>query len=129
MSGGATDERAPLRQEAEGTPVLLITGALLVTVMFSALLIGTSYFLLRGQEARLRPSGQFDEKTLRVRPRVSEVLQEPFTIPHARPSLRAQQQEELDRFGWIDRRRRIVHIPIDEAMKLVADRAQQGGGP
>jgi hypothetical protein len=37
-------------------------------------------------------------------------------------SLRAQEQARLTSYGWVDRRARLAHIPIDRAMKLVAER-------
>ncbi len=36
---------------------------------------------------------------------------------------RAKQKDALTRFGWVDRKRGIVRIPIDRAMDLVVDPA------
>jgi hypothetical protein len=33
---------------------------------------------------------------------------------------RAAQQQQLDKYGWLDRRRGLVRIPIDQAMRDVA---------
>ena len=130
MSDEPTDDRAPLHQEPEGTPTLLIVAALLGTVCVGTLLVGAAYLVLHEREGRLRPSRQFDEKGLYLRDRVSGVLQQPFEIPYARPSERAEQEEALHRFGWVDRRRGIVQIPIEEAMRMmVGGVAPPGGGP
>lgn len=110
-----------MRHEPEGTPALLITAALLGTAFAGALLVVGAYLWLHALEGRVRPSRVFDEKSLHLRGRVSEVLQEPFDIPKARPKEREQQERGLDTFGWVDRRRRIVRIPIEEAMRLMAE--------
>lgn len=45
-------------------------------------------------------------------------------------ALRAQQAERLSSYGWVDRERNIVHIPIDEAMDRLAERGwSTEGGP
>jgi len=36
--------------------------------------------------------------------------------------LRQQQEKALDTYGWVDRSRGIVHIPIEQAMDLVLER-------
>ena len=36
--------------------------------------------------------------------------------------LRAKDQQELDSYGWVDRTRGIVHIPIEKAMDLILER-------
>jgi len=36
--------------------------------------------------------------------------------------LRRREEEELKSYGWVDREQGIVRIPIDRAMKLVAER-------
>ncbi|HEV6965296.1 hypothetical protein [Roseateles sp.] len=36
---------------------------------------------------------------------------------------RAEQQRRLGGSGWVDARQRIVHIPIDDAMALLLERA------
>jgi hypothetical protein len=40
--------------------------------------------------------------------------------------LRRYEIEQLQTFGWIDRDRGIVHIPIEQAMQHLADRGLQG---
>lgn len=37
-------------------------------------------------------------------------------------AFRAAKEERLDSYGWVDRARQIVHIPIDDAMKRIAAR-------
>jgi hypothetical protein len=130
MSTAGADEPPPLQQEPESVSAPLVSGALVFTLLMGAALIIGAYALLRGREGELRPSRQFGERSLRVRERVSDVLQEPFELAGARPSEREQQEQELHHFGWVDRTHRIVRIPIEEAMRLVVEggQAAKGGG-
>jgi hypothetical protein len=40
--------------------------------------------------------------------------------------LRTKERERLTTYGWVDRERRIVHIPIEQAMELLAARGIAG---
>jgi hypothetical protein len=40
--------------------------------------------------------------------------------------LRAREDAQLDRFGWVDRGKGVVHIPIDDAMALLSKRGLAG---
>lgn len=39
--------------------------------------------------------------------------------------LRHQEDSKLSSYGWVDHEKGIVHIPIDEAMRLFADRSSK----
>ena len=64
-----------------------------------------TYPLAAGQEDRLPP-----EPRLQTNPK--QDLKD----------LRASEDERLSTYGWVDRNGGIVHIPIDEAMKLTLQR-------
>ena len=120
-TAGENGDHPPLREEPEAVSAPLVTGALVFTLLMGAALIIGAYALLRGREGELRPSGRFAERSLRVDGPVGGVLQEPFEIAGARPSEREQQEQELHQFGWVDRTRRIVRIPIEQAMRLIVE--------
>jgi hypothetical protein len=40
--------------------------------------------------------------------------------------LRATEQKQLDGYGWVDRQEGTVHIPIERAMQLLAERRGSG---
>jgi hypothetical protein len=48
------------------------------------------------------------------------------TIYSELQNLEAEQQEELNSVGWVDRDNGIVRIPIDQAMELVVERVAEG---
>ena len=72
--------------------------------------LAPEYPLAAGQETRLPP-----EPRLQTDPRAD--LQE----------LRAHESSVLSSYGWVDRERRIVHIPIERAKQLYLSR-QHGPG-
>jgi hypothetical protein len=67
--------------------------------------IGVQYPLAAGQDRRVPP-----EPRLQTNPR--QDLRD----------LRAAEDKILNSYGWVDRNRGIVRIPIDEAMKLTVQR-------
>ena len=40
-------------------------------------------------------------------------------------ALQDNQRQKLEGYGWVDEKKGVVHIPIDEAMKILADPKQQ----
>jgi hypothetical protein len=38
------------------------------------------------------------------------------------PDMRVAAETRLRQYGWVDRKKQVAHIPIDEAMKIVVDR-------
>lgn len=42
-------------------------------------------------------------------------------------SLRAEEQKRLDSYGWVDRGRGIVHLPIERAMRLLVEHGSGAG--
>jgi hypothetical protein len=43
-------------------------------------------------------------------------------VPTGGPDMRKAAEEQLRHYGWVDRKKQVAHIPIDEAMKIVVDR-------
>jgi hypothetical protein len=43
-------------------------------------------------------------------------------------AMRAQEDAQLDSYGWVDRKAETVHIPIAQAMKLLAERGLPAPG-
>jgi hypothetical protein len=53
----------------------------------------------------------------------------PFVADHRLPKWRAERKAWLDGYGWVDRSKGVVHIPIDQAMQQVASGASPAGAP
>ena len=119
------DDVRPVHEEL---PSRLILRTMLATVMVGASLCFATYLIMRGRMLSLRPSYQFPEQSLPPPREVAEVRQELFHVANPRPTVKDSQRAALDQFGWVDRGRRVVHVPIEDAIDLVVKRASQSGG-
>jgi hypothetical protein len=115
------------RQEDE-LPKGLILRTLLVTTMVAISLCFATHLILRARMGQLRPSESFPERHMAAPHDVADVRQELFRLARPRPTVQEQQRAGLAGFGWVDRGRGIVRIPIETAMQLVARRGA-GGAP
>jgi hypothetical protein len=88
-------------------PVALIYVAILVLLLTSCLVLIAAF-----------PGALPDvDRTLRIAPPGPRLQ----TNPEAElQRLRAEEEKRLNTYGWIDKRKGIVHIPIVEAMKKLA---------
>ncbi|APR76326.1 Hypothetical protein A7982_01673 [Minicystis rosea] len=92
-----------------------------IVFVVSAVLIVWTVSLLNQQWRELRPSGAFTEEFLGPRHQVARVRQDLFDEQRPERSLNAMKRQELGSYGWVDRRRGVVRIPIEKAMDLVAE--------
>ena len=122
LSAGERRAAAAHPQE-EVLPRSLILRAMLATVMITVSLCFATYLLLRARMLQLRPSYRFPERALPAPHTVSEVRQELFDRANPRPTTGEKQGAVLEHFGWVDRARGIVHIPVETAIDVVARRA------
>jgi hypothetical protein len=88
-------------------PVALIYVAILMLLVISCLVLIAAF-----------PSSLPDvDRTLRIVPPGPRLQ----TNPEAElQEFRAEEEKRLNTYGWIDKRKGIVHIPIEEAMKKLA---------
>jgi hypothetical protein len=93
--------------------------ATVVIILFG---IGWSWLIYHDQSAAL---GGFPKPLqLEQAPReISGINQTLILHDRYGQRLRQQQTERLEGFGWIDRDKGIVHIPIDEAMRVVIQKS------
>jgi hypothetical protein len=109
-------ERDASRDHVPGGVVVRV---LVVVCVVTVVLCTVAALLLRMEIGRWRPSRRFPEARLPVPSEVSGVRQWPFEDPRRRPSAAVRRRERLERFGWVDERRRVVSIPIERGMDLV----------
>ncbi|HVZ72517.1 MAG TPA: hypothetical protein VHJ20_09090 [Polyangia bacterium] len=57
------------------------------------------------------------------------VDQVPFNADHRLVGWRAERKAYLEGYGWVDRSKGVVHIPIDLALQQVAGGASPAGAP
>jgi hypothetical protein len=75
----------------------------------------------------LRPHGGFAGPDRPAGMRVAAPSLEPAPQP-SRARYEAEKARLVESYGWVDRQAGIVRIPVEQAMRLLAERAQQGKG-
>jgi|GEM_PF-6301305 len=105
------DTQAPFR-----APVVRSTVVVLGVILASVLVVLGSLVWLRGHtHATERDAWR------RVPDQVSALELKGFVTP---PAL-AKDRARLRQFGWVDRKKHLVHVPIDVAMELYLKREEQ----
>ena len=115
-------------QEPEHLPRGLLLRIALGTVTVGLSLCIVAYLLLRAREHELRPSLAFPEADLPAPHRVGQVRQEVFPITSPKPTPLEEQSRMLEQYGWIDRARGTLHVPIEVGMDLLLEEARAGKG-
>lgn len=99
----------------------------LALVLFGVLAVfGAAVALMYLEEVLTRPSTAPAPSTL-GKPELQGVNQAGFRVYIDADQMRARQQFRLSTYGWVDRDAGVAHIPIDEAMRMVA--TTDGGVP
>ena len=62
-------------------------------------------------------------------PEIGIVDQVPFVNDHRLQNWRREKSEHLNGYGWVDRSKGVVHIPIERAMDQAANGALPEGAP
>jgi hypothetical protein len=97
-------------------PVRRILQVLGTVVVVGVVLCGVAALALHLRERQLRPGLHFPERDYPPPHRVAEIREQTFNqIPP---------ESVEDGYAWVDREKRLVRIPIDEAMDLVAKGAR-----
>lgn len=114
-----------MRQEGDVLPrkkVLIVAAALIV---LSAAGVLVAYLLLAawaGTEATRRAQITLEPLRRATRELPLQLYEE---RAEAAPPPPSADWQALQRFGWVDRERRVVHIPISVAMKLYLDQLRE----
>ncbi len=109
-------------------PRRLVLRVLVATGVISVALCVIAYLLLVANERVLRPGRKFPERFLPAPHEVANVRQEPFAPATPASSIGDEERGLLRTYGWVDKRRRLVRIPVERAAELLLDRAQHEDG-
>lgn len=103
---------------------LVVVGVLIYYIIW-----GMFYFLdayNRKNEPAVNPMVKAEKDTRVILPgHVEQVFPEPRLETNERTELapfRSQEEEQLNSYGWVDQHAGVVHIPIERAMQLIAQR-------
>jgi hypothetical protein len=114
-------ERHPeMHQEEDHVAWRGVVAFLGMVAVVSAALVAWTVSIVQGSFRALRPSGVFMEQALGPRHTVSRVREDLFAEQRRTEPLNARKRRELSSYGWVDRERGIVRIPIEQAIDLVA---------
>jgi hypothetical protein len=101
----------PEREALPGRQVALGIGVSLVFV--AACLLVARGWELYGIPSNPAPPARVGESE------IGRVFQRPFALEDTAKRSKAEQREQLDSYGWVDREHGIIHIPIERAMQAV----------
>lgn len=93
----------------------VVTIALAALVVF-ALAVLAVWFVLRHRVGRLRTAGGEIPAAL-GRPEIGLVNQRPFPVEDRASRKWESSAERLESYGWVDRERNLIHVPIRTAME------------
>lgn len=109
-----------LHQEEDRLPAWKILLASATALVVCAVMVVWAVSATRAREDAFRPSGVFMERWLGPRHEVAQVREDLFG-EHRGRSVLGQQRAVLESYGWVDRDRGVVRIPIQQAIDLVAE--------
>jgi hypothetical protein len=115
----AEPKHPELHQEEDRLPPAPILLAFALVGLIGIFLAIWAWYSLQRREQAVRPSGGFPERELGPRHTVSEIHENIYGDLGPGQILNDQKRKQLASFEWIDRRRRIVTIPIDDAIALM----------
>jgi hypothetical protein len=117
----STDPTPHLLEQEEDTPnirlVLFIAGG---TAAVFAIGIGWVAMMMHGNPRAGHLSAPYPKSL--GRPEIGIVDQPMFEGDRRRAELMSSQRKRLSEYGWVDRDKGIIHIPISQAMARVAAR-------
>jgi hypothetical protein len=105
----------------------IIAVGVIALVVFGAATVWSAR-ILSGTARTLQPTGPMAMGKDVGRPEIGIVDQTPFETTRGAEHYRRKDRETLNSYGWVDRQKGIIHVPIDRAIdRLLAD--QQGKKP
>jgi hypothetical protein len=107
------------RQEDDRLPAVAILLVFALVGLIGVLLVTWAWYGLEKRERVLRPSGVFPERELGPRRTVHGDLENIYGEMGPGQRLNEEKRKLLVSFQWTDRARRIVAIPMDDAIDLM----------
>jgi hypothetical protein len=100
-----------------------------VSLAIFALSAVAAHIILRGDEAQLQKRGVAPlVRGLAKKHEIGIIDYVPFDSDARLDRWRAEKTKALNSYGWVDRKKGLIHVPVEEAMKEVVRQAAAGGG-
>ena len=112
-------------------PGLAKSGVALVTLILVAILVvwgAFTYFNRSAERAQSPPSPMFKGNQPPPEPRLQGAPGHQSSGLDDMLEMRARENRILSSYGWVDQQSGVVHIPIEEAKKLMLERGMAAGG-
>jgi hypothetical protein len=106
-----------------------VVGVGVASLILFAVSIWWSFVILQSRTAEVEAKTGKSRPALTKQEEIGIVDQVPFVIDKRLPIWKHERSAWLNSYGWIDRTRRIVHIPIEQAMDKVLTGASPEGAP
>lgn len=121
MTTAAPKEHAPLRieQEEDAPDIRKVAVICVSAVVIFALGIAWVLRILADSPPTLDAERTFPSEL--GRPKIGMVLQTPFEEAKAIERSRRDAKQRLGSYGWVDRDKGVIHVPIERAMDLEAE--------
>jgi hypothetical protein len=103
--------------------ILLVGVGSLATFAFSAFV---AYLILRHDTQAADEAGRPPVPTMIGKAEIGIVDQPVFDDDHRLEDWKAAKQRRLDSYGWVDRQKNLIHVPIDKAIDQVVAGAAAG---
>jgi hypothetical protein len=111
-------------EEAVASGKVLLIGILSLIVFGGATCWSTRIW--RETRTRLEPNGPIAPGVEIGKPEIGIVDQVPFETVRTAERTRAEQMRQLQSYGWVDRDKGVIHVPIDKAIdQLVAEKGKK----
>lgn len=105
---------APPPPEPESVPAAKIAIALLVTVAIAAGSVAL------GRLLEHQAKGPRASPPLAIgQPEIGRQFQRPFGLEKTAAQLRQHEHQRLNSYGWVDRKRELIHVPLERAYDAV----------
>ena len=113
----------PEVQEPEGLPAVRLVAIGFIFLVIFSFATFWSVRILRSEEEKIGVSEEAIPKPPEIgKPQIGIVNQRLFELQLEAKQKRDEQLARLNSYGWVDRDKQIIHIPIDQAMeKLVRE--------
>jgi hypothetical protein len=108
----------PPAQAEEGVDWFGVIGTGIAALLVFTIATFVVHRYLNTREKALQPLGPDPIPALLGQPEIGIVDQVPFDVTRSYQAYRRDNLDRLSSWGWMDRQKGIVHMPIDRAMDL-----------
>jgi hypothetical protein len=124
----STSGHGPSHPEIEGDGIdiktILLVGISSLAIFAVSCVV--AYFMLRHDRQEYDAQGRPPEPAMIGKSEIGIVDQPAFDNDRRLEEWKAAKQHRLNGYGWVDRKKQIVHIPIDKAIdQLVSEAGNQ----